>query len=163
MDKNNHLEHDALVDIGTVTKVSLKVVQLSDEKKNNFKGQCRTMVLDILVKLAEKTPFCYALIRCASRLSPGNMIQVPQKCSQMFVVLADHFFSAKKISVSVAGNAKYQFDEFLKVETQHKEEFFKFCFKVDQLDTFLGKFLAGDDSHKDVWIVYKTVFIFPHG
>ena len=105
------------------------------------------MVLDILVKLAEKTPLRYALVRCASRLSPGNIIRVPQECSQMFVFLSDHFFSARKISVSVADNAKYQFDEFLKVaETQHKEEFLKFCFKVDQLDTFLGKFLAGDDS-----------------
>ena len=53
----------------------------------------------------------------------------------MFVVLADHLFAAKKISVSVADNAKYQFYEFLKVaETQHKEEFLKFCFK-DRLDT----------------------------
>ena len=66
--------------------------------------------------------------------------------------------------MSVADNAKYQFDEFLKVaETQHKEEFFKFCFEVDQLDTFLGKCLAGDDSYKDVWTVCKTVFIFSHG
>ena len=56
MDKNNHLEHDAFVDIGAATKVSLKGVQLSEEKKNKFRGQCRTMVLDILVKLAEKTP-----------------------------------------------------------------------------------------------------------
>ena len=82
----------------------------------------------------------------------------------MFVVLADRLFAAKKISASVADNAKYQFDEFLKVaETQLKEEFLKFCFKVDRLDTFLGKFLAGDDSYKDVWTVCKTVFIFSHG
>ena len=79
MDKNNHLEHDALVDIGTATKVSLKSVQLSEEKKNKFRGQCRTMFLDILVKLAEKTLLRYALVRYASRLSPGNMIWVPQE------------------------------------------------------------------------------------
>ena len=74
MDKNNHLEHDALVDIIAATKVSLEGVQLSEEKKNKFKGQCRTMVLDILVKLAEKTPLRYAVIFCASSLSCGNMI-----------------------------------------------------------------------------------------
>ena len=89
---------------------------------------------------------------------------MPQECSQMFVVLADHLFAAKKISASVADNAKYQFDEFLKVAgAQHKEESLKFFFKVDQLDTFLGKFLAGHDSYKDVWTVCKTVFIFSHG
>ena len=54
------------------------------------------MVLDILVKLAEKTPLRYAVICCASSLSLGNMIQVPQECSQMFVVLVDHLFAAKK-------------------------------------------------------------------
>ena len=81
----------------------------------------------------------------------------------MFVVLADRLFAAKKISASVADNAKYQFDEFLKVaETQHKDEFLKFCFKVDQLYTFFGKFL-GHDSYNDVWTICKTVFIFSHG
>ena len=122
------------------------------------------MVLDLLVKLAEKTPLRYAVLRCASSLPPGNMIRVPQERSQMLAVLADRLFAAKKISASVADNAKYQFDEFLKVaDTQHKEEFLKFCFKVDRLDTFLGKFLAGYDSYKDVWTVCKTVFIFSHG
>ena len=43
-----------LVDIGAATKVSLKGAQLSEEKKSKFRGQCRTMVLDMLVKLAEK-------------------------------------------------------------------------------------------------------------
>ena len=64
MDKNNHLEHDALVDIGAATKVSLEGVQLSEEKKNRFRGQCRKMVLDILVKLEEKRPLRYAVVRC---------------------------------------------------------------------------------------------------
>ena len=36
----------------------------------------------------------------------------------MFVVLADCLFAAKKIFVSVADNAKYQCDEFLKVAEQ---------------------------------------------
>ena len=48
-------QHDALADIGAATKVSLKGAQLSEEKKNEFRGQCRTMVLDILVKLVEKS------------------------------------------------------------------------------------------------------------
>ena len=82
----------------------------------------------------------------------------------MFIVLVDCLFAAKKISASVDDNVKYQFDEFLKIaETQYKEGFFKFCFKVDRLDTFLGKFLPGDDSHKDLWVVCKTVFSFSHG
>ena len=160
MNKNNHLEHDALVDIGAATKVSLKSVQLSEEKKNKFTGQCRTMVLDIFVKLAENTPLYYAVVFCASSLSPRNMIRVPQECSQIFVVLADRLVAAKKTPASVADNAKYQ---FLKVaETQHKDEFLKFCFKVDQLYTFFGKFL-GHDSYNDVWTICKTVFIFSHG
>ena len=79
----------------------------------------------------------------------------------MFIGLVDCLFAAKKISASVDDNVKYQFDEFLKIaETQYKEGFFKFCFKVDRLDTFLGKFLPGDDSHKDLWVVCKTVFSF---
>ena len=74
MDKNNHLEHDALLDISAATKVSLECVQLSEEKKNKFRGQCRTMVLYTLVKLVEKTPLRYAVIFCTSSLPCGNMI-----------------------------------------------------------------------------------------
>ena len=81
MDKNNLLEHDALVDIGAATKASLKGVQLSEEKKNKSRGQCRTMVLDILVKLAEKNTSLLCSRYCASSLSPGNRIRVPQECS----------------------------------------------------------------------------------
>ena len=64
MDKNNHLEHDAL-DIGAAAEVNLKGVQLSEEKKNEFRRKCRIMVSDILVNLAEKTPLRYTVVRCA--------------------------------------------------------------------------------------------------
>ena len=87
MVKNNHLEHDALVDIGAATKVSLKGVQLSEEKKNKFKGQCRTILLDILVKLAEKTPLRYPVVCCASikfitwKYDPSASGMFPDVCS----------------------------------------------------------------------------------
>ena len=86
MDKNNRLEHDALGDIGEATKVSLKGFQLSEEKKSKFRRQCRIMVLDILVKLAEKNTSllcsCYLCIKFIIwKYDPSTTGMFPDVCS----------------------------------------------------------------------------------
>ena len=117
------------------------------------------MVLDILLKMSERSPLRYTVVRCASCLSPANMVNGPKECSQRFTILADCLFALKKISASVADNLKYLFDQLLKVaQYEHKEEFLKFSFKKDCLDVFFAPFLADN-----MWAICKIVFILSHG
>ena len=154
----------ALVDLGAATKALLNDVMVSAEKKRKFRGQCKQIVLDILLKFSERSPLWYTIVRCASCLSPANMVNSPKEWSQRFTILADRLFALWKISASVADNSKYQFDQFLKVaQYERKEEFLKFSFKKGRLDVFFAPFLAENDSHNNVWAICKIVFILSHG
>ena len=159
----HHLEN-GLVDLGAATKKLLNDVMVSAEKKRKFQGQCKQMVLDILLKLSERSPLRYTIVRSASCLSPANMINSPKECSQRFTILANRLFDLKKISASVADNSKYQFDQFLKVaQYDQKEQFQKFSFKKDRLDIFFAQFLAENDSYNNLWTICKIIFILSHG
>ena len=99
------------------------------EKKRKLLGQFKQMVVDMLLKLSERSPLQYTIVRCSSCLSPANMVNSPKEYSQRFTILADRLFTLKKSSASVTDNLKYQFDKFLKVaQYERKEEFLKFCF-----------------------------------
>ena len=87
-DTNNHLEND-LVDIGSAAKDLLNKVKISPEKTRKFKGECKTVILDILIKLSEKTPLRFSIIRNASAIVPGNMALCNDICSKRFSTLVD--------------------------------------------------------------------------
>ena len=76
-----HFE-SGLVDLGAATKALLNDVMVSAEKKRKFRGPCKQMVQDILLKLSEKSSLLYTIVRCASCLSPANTLNSPKECSQ---------------------------------------------------------------------------------
>ena len=139
----------------------VEYVMVSAEKKRKFPEQCKQMVLDILLKLSERSPLWHAIVWCASCLSLANIVDSPKACIQRFMILADCLFALKKISASVANNWKYQFDQFLKVaEYEHKEEFLKFSLKKDCLGRFCAPFFVGSNTCNKVWVICKIVFYY---
>ena len=54
-----------LVDFGAATKALLNDVMALAEKKRKFRGQCKQKVLEILLKLSERSPLRYTIVRCA--------------------------------------------------------------------------------------------------
>ena len=58
----------------------VEYVMVSAEKKRKFPEQCKQMVLDILLKLSERSPLWYAIVWCASRLSLANIVDSPKAC-----------------------------------------------------------------------------------
>ena len=49
--KENQLEN-GLVDIGAATKLNLSSVKVSAEKKRKLKGECKEIIVNVLLKLA---------------------------------------------------------------------------------------------------------------
>ena len=64
-DSKNHLE-DGLVDVGAATKDILDRTQVSNEKKRLFKRDCKSLVLNVLLKLQERSPLKYCVLRKSS-------------------------------------------------------------------------------------------------
>ena len=73
-------------------------------------------------------------------------------------------YSLKFISSSVADNAKFQYDQFIKKEVvNEKDEFLSFDMRKQQVDVFLCDFIGINPQCKDLWSIYKFILILQHG
>ena len=70
---NNQLEED-LIDLGAATKDLLAKTQVSAEKKSKFKKDCKQIIITIILKLQERSPLKYMIVRNSSALSPEMII-----------------------------------------------------------------------------------------
>ena len=153
LDTANHLE-ESLVDLGAATKDRLDQTKVSNEKKQAFKKECKSFILNVLLKLQEHCPLKYSILRNASSLSLQNMVRSNQECSLRFRALVDKLYNLKKISDKTADNSKDQYDRFLKsVQFEHKESFLKSNFKEDRLDKLLGMYLSSEEQYKELWSI----------
>ena len=73
-------------------------------------------------------------------------------------------YSLKFISSSVADNAKFQYDQFIKKEVvNEKDEFLSFDMRKQQVDVFLCDFIGINPQCKVLWSIYKFILILQHG
>ena len=56
------------LDVGSSTKYLLEQAKVSAEKKRAFEGECKKMIIDILVKLQENTSLQHTIIQNSSAL-----------------------------------------------------------------------------------------------
>ena len=163
LDMANHLE-ESLVDLVAATKDRLDQTKVSNEKKQVFKKECKSFILNVLLKLQEHCPLKYSILRNASSLSRQNMVRSNQECSLRFRALVDKLYNLKKISDKTTDNSKDQHDQIWKsVQFEHKESFLKFNLKEDRLDKLLGMHLSSEEQYKELWSICKLVFVLSHG
>ena len=53
--KENHLEND-LMNIGAATKLKLQKKNVKSESKRKLQGECKQFMMDVLLKINEKSP-----------------------------------------------------------------------------------------------------------
>ena len=161
--KNNQKE-EFLIDVGAATKDILSNAKVATEKIRKFRGECKLFVVHLLLKLHERVPIQYALVRNSSSLNPNKMALQGALMSKRFVRLADQLYSLKFISSSVADNAKFQYDQFMKKEVvNNKEEFLSFDMRKQRVDVFLHGYIGINPQYKDLWSICKLIFILQHG
>ena len=96
--KTKHHLEDGLVDLGEATKDVLEKAQISAERKREFKGLCKQLVLDLILEFRRKLALNFCFVRNASCVAAINMIRKREQSRIRFRDLADNFFSLKKIS-----------------------------------------------------------------
>ena len=111
---NNNQMEEFLIDIGAATKDVLSKTKVATEKKRKFRGECKLFVVNLLLKLQERVPIQYALVRNSSSINPNKMVLQGALISKRFVRLADQLHSLKFSCSSVADNAKFQYDQSIK-------------------------------------------------
>ena len=167
--KNNWISDRAnfldVVNVGAAAKDQLEKSQVvSLEKKRKFRNDCGGIILKLLLKLSERCPLKFSLVRNATSLSPANIAANVDEFSIRFSSLADRLYALNKIKANTADNAKSQYDEFVKfVHLHHKDEFLNFDLTKDRLVTFLRFYLSGKKEYEDLWSICIIIFIFSHG
>ena len=124
---------------------------MTTEKKRKFRGECKLFVANLLLKLQERVPIQYALIRSSSSINPNNMAIQAAHMSKKFVRLVDLLYSLKFISYFVADNVKFQYDLCTKKEMiNEKDQFLSFDMRKQQSDVFLLDCLNINPQYKEL-------------
>ena len=71
-DKQNLLDTYQM-DMRAATQASLKDLQITSGKKQAFRTDCRVFVVNIILKLVEKTPVRYSFVRSSTCLDPKSI------------------------------------------------------------------------------------------
>ena len=147
--QKNQME-EFLINIGAAAKDEVSKSNVSTEKKRKFREECKLFVVNLLLKLQERVPIQYALIRDSSSSSPINMVNQASLMSTRFDRLADLLYSLKFISSFVADNAKFQYQQFISKDViNNKDKFLSFDMKEQRVDTFLGEYLSVNSRYKE--------------
>ena len=133
------------------------------KRKRKSCGQCKLFVVKLLLKLQERVPIQYALVRNSSSINPNDMAIQAAPMSKKSVRLADLLYSLIFISSFVAENAKFQNDPFTNKEVvNEKDQFLSFDMRKQRVDVFLRDYLSINPQYKELWSICKLIFILQH-
>ena len=110
--------------------VALKKVpsNLHPGLKNSWVKLLEAMVL----KIQERSPISFKLIRVACALDPVRMATDPENVQTLFDAIVAIMYQNKRLNAKQSESAKEQFSDFLrKVVKVNKNEFLEFDFKIN--------------------------------
>ena len=85
------------MDIGEAIQASLKDLPITSGGKHAFRADCRVVVVNIILKLVEKTSMRYSFVRPSTCLAAKNIAN-NKKSSSKFKAFADELSHINKIS-----------------------------------------------------------------
>lgn len=152
--------------------IKLTTAAAAELKKNvpinlhcGLKKSFRTMLQGVIMKIQERSPVNYKLVRQSACLNPVNMAVMDQESLQkMFDGLVGLMYAKKRLSSGDGDKAKEQFDKFLGLEVKiNKTDFKCFDFKKTRLDEFLKLYTNGGKKYPEMWTVCIFIFTLSHG
>ena len=121
------------------------------------------MVKTIVLKLQERSPLKYLIVRCSSCLVPRSIVNESESFNLQFNKVVDKLFKHQQLNNEV-DEAKLQFEEFVTIYVpRHSDKFNSFNVSMQCLDKFYGEFLCKNQQYKSMWKVFIFIFTLSHG
>ena len=121
------------------------------------------MVKTIVLKLQERSPLKYLIVRCSSCLVPRSIVNESESFNLQFNKVVDKLFKHQQLN-NEADEAKLQFEEFVTIYVpRHSDKFNSFNVSMQCLDKFYGEFLCKNQQYKSMWKVFIFIFTLSHG
>lgn len=148
-------------DIGTAAKNALGGV--AEQSKLGFRNECQEFLKKIALKIAERSPLKYKLMRGLSALSPLNIQamdkdEIDMMCDR-FDICTDELFKSQRLTASKADICRRQYRAFVS-KGKRFGDFTRDSCRVDQAwSTEIG----GRAEYNELWSVVKLFLIMSHG
>ena len=150
---------DSSVKLPTAPSSKLRLAKMKEMKKGKFRRECKKLVIVLLKKLMEKSPFRYKICRLSSYVSPVSMAIQKSRSVKLFSALVDMLFDAQHMKCQDGDLAKADYECFLSNEVAvDREKFSNFNISKERVDTFIGSYLNKNNVKKHAWMV--TIFVF---
>ena len=147
------------VKLPTASKALLSTLEISSSKKIKLIDQCVSMVKTIELKLQERSPLKYLIVRCSPCLVQLNIVIEIENVVLQFNKVVDKLFKHQQLNNKEADEAKLQFQKFVtNYVPQHSNKFNSFNVSMQHLDKFYGEFLHKNQHYKSVWKVFIFIF-----
>ena len=151
------------VKLPTASKALLSTLEISSSKKIKLIDQCVSMVKTIVLKLQERSPLKYLIVRCSSCLVPRSIVNESESFNLQFNKVVDKLFKHQQLN-NEADEAKLQFEEFVTIYVpRHSDKFNSFNVSMQCLDKFYGEFLHKNQQYKSMWKAFIFIFTLSHG
>ena len=146
------------VTLPTASKALLSTLEISSSKKIKLIDQCVSMVKTIELKLQERSPLKYLIVRCSPCLVQLNIVIEIENVVLQFNKVVDKLFKHQQLN-NEADEAKLQFEEFVTIYVpRHSDKFNSFNVSMQCLDKFYGEFLHKNQQYKSMWKVFIFIF-----
>ena len=113
----------------------------------------------VQVKILEKSPMKYKVVRSLFCLNPQQVIEWPEECTKAFEIVLSKLIETKWKSSSVAVDLLEQYKCFLQVLKKEHHLEFKNC--KERVDVFLYAYI-NDKEFQPLWSVFKVLLTICH-
>jgi hypothetical protein len=151
------------VDIGVGAVKALATSKVSDLVKMQFRMDCLIFMKTTAMKIVERSPLKYSMVRMFTCLAPRSIIYSRIVAEKRMAELLQKLYEANHISAVVADRVKIQYAELCSRAQGHLKQRFTEYSAKERLDTFYIKVLGGDEDLAELWSIIKFVLILSHG
>lgn len=163
-DKNNLLSPQH-VKIGYATQDVLNGLKdLTSLEKLKFNDHCRECYQTISVKLLERSPLKFLLVKGLSCLSPATILTENNVAHKRLTIVLRKLVENKQVSGSVADEVELEFQRICSKEST-QEQMRSFKRTSMRLDHFWMKLLSahGSENYRNLLLFVKKILILSHG
>jgi len=152
------------VDIGVGAQKALVVSKASDREKMDFRMNCVAFLKATALKIIERSPIKYKIVRAISCLSPSTILRSQTISESRMKDLTQYLYDKNRISAVAADRCKLQFGVLCtRVKGDLKDIFASYDKCTERLDRFYATVLSRDEEFSELWSTVKLVMILSHG
>ncbi|XP_070390112.1 uncharacterized protein [Dermacentor albipictus] len=147
------------VDVGRVAEKILKSGKASTKCVFEFRGECRKFIVNMILKIMERSPIRYPLVRGLLCFDPREMSKTEMCLGKLKVVLYC-LIDSKLLSEHKSDIVCAQYIQFCQEKRHELQNYER---DQERLDVLFVRLLKHDPAFSMLWEVLKVLLLLSHG